>query len=276
MDREKISLTGVQETLLLTLYSKAMDSRSSTPVLGDREADAAMRRIDYDFSKIRVSHRDQIWFAARTKSFDRAVERYLDAHPDCTVLHLGCGLDGRAHRVGPPPTVRWYDIDVPDVIALRHRLDTQCDGQRTIASSVTAPDLLDRIPGDTPVLVVAEGLTPYLSATEGVAMLQRIVDHFPRGELLFDASNRMGAWLMQRYGPVRVTGARLEWSIDDPHELERAVPGLLFAGEWWHPSPTEMRQHYPWRSRPLLWILLHTPLRRLGRGLRYHFDGRSG
>jgi hypothetical protein len=33
------------------------------------------------------------------------------AHPQATVLHLGCGLDSRVFRVDPPPSVRWYDVD---------------------------------------------------------------------------------------------------------------------------------------------------------------------
>lgn len=37
---------------------------------------------------------------------------------------------------------------------------------------MTAPDLLDDIPGDRPVLAVAEGLTMYLSEVDGIALLQ--------------------------------------------------------------------------------------------------------
>jgi O-methyltransferase involved in polyketide biosynthesis len=38
------------------------------------------------------------------------------------VLHLACGLDTRIFRINPPETVRWVDVDYPDIIALRRAL----------------------------------------------------------------------------------------------------------------------------------------------------------
>lgn len=276
MDREKISLTGTQETMLATLYGKAMESRRPNSILHDHQAAEAVRRIDYDFGKLRMRRGDQKSSAVRARTYDRWAERYIDSHPECTVLHLGCGLDTRIHRVDPPSTVHWYDIDLPDVIDLRRRLYPQRPDQHTIATSATDPRLLESIPGDTPVLVVAEGLTPYLRPADGIAMLRRIVRHFPQGELVFDAYNRLGTWILRRYGPVKASGASVEWSVGDPRELEAAVPGLVFDSEWWFESVPEIEKYYPWLSRQLIQGMLHiTPIRRLGRGLRYHFDRTS-
>ena len=75
-----------------------------------------------------------------------------------TVLHLGCGLDSRVFRIDPPATVRWYDVDLPDVIDLRRRLYPERHDYELIATSVTDLRWLDGIPADRPVLVVAEGL----------------------------------------------------------------------------------------------------------------------
>jgi O-methyltransferase involved in polyketide biosynthesis len=180
VDPEKVTLTGTQQTALVTLYGKALDSRRADSILDDRLADEAVQHIDFDFTTLRIRRRDQKSSAVRSKAYDRLVTRFLDGHPACVVLHLGCGLDSRAYRVQPPPTVDWYDIDLPDVIALRRRLFPQRAGLHTLGASVTDPNLLDKISGDLPVLVVAEGLTPYLRRADGVAMLRRVVDHFPR------------------------------------------------------------------------------------------------
>jgi O-methyltransferase involved in polyketide biosynthesis len=51
MNREKITFTGAQETMLATLYARARDSRSPRSILGDREAARVVDRIDYDFRK---------------------------------------------------------------------------------------------------------------------------------------------------------------------------------------------------------------------------------
>jgi O-methyltransferase involved in polyketide biosynthesis len=272
VDLEKVTLAGAQQTALVTLYGKALDNRQPDSILADREADKALQHIDYDFTRLRMHRRDQKSAAVRAKGYDKWVKRFLDAHPDCVVLHLGCGLDARVYRLNPPPTVGWYDIDLPDVIELRRRLFPQRAGLHTIAASVADPGLLDGIPGDKPVLVVAEGLTPYLRAADGVAMLRRITEHFASGELVFDGYSRAGVWLTQRYGPVKAAGAQLDWSIDDPHELEKAVPGLVLDSEWWFADTADIKQHYPWLYWQFMRVLFRiTPLRRLGRGLRYHF-----
>lgn len=275
MAREKVSLTGSQETLLITLSGRAMDNRSPRSILHDEESDEALRSIDYDTARLtRIGRAGARQIAARAKEFDRWVARFLDARPECVVLHLGCGLDTRGHRLDPPPTVRWYDVDLPDVIELRRRLYPTSEGQHDIAASATDPHLLDEIPGDRPVLLVAEGLTPYLGTADGIAMLRRVVDHFPGGEMLFDGYNRLGvAWLRLalRIGPYKASGAHVEWAIDDPRDLERAVPGLVFDSEWPIPGETELRRHYGSVSRAVTHAFGRTPLRRMGRGLRYHF-----
>jgi len=35
------------------------------------------------------------------------------------MLHLGCGIDSRVYRFDPPVSVRWFDVDYPEVFELR-------------------------------------------------------------------------------------------------------------------------------------------------------------
>jgi len=271
-DRTKVALSGTQQTALVTLYGKALDSRRPDSILADREADRAVQRIDYDFGALRMQRRDQTSAAVRARAYDVRVARFLDDHLQCVVLHLGCGLDTRVYRVNPPPTVSWYDIDLPDVIALRRRLFPPRADLHTLGASVTDPSLLNAIPRDKPILVVAEGLTPYLRRADGVAMLRRIVEHFPGGEMLFDGYSRLGVWLLQHYPPVKASGAQLDWSIGNPRQLEEDVPGLIFDCEWWFAGTEGIKRHYSslyWQWMQALFRV--TPIRRLGRGLRYHF-----
>ncbi|KAK4098706.1 hypothetical protein N658DRAFT_398013, partial [Parathielavia hyrcaniae] len=39
-----------------------------------------------------------------------------------TVVHLACGLNARCFRVEHGPDVRWFDVDLDDVVALRKTL----------------------------------------------------------------------------------------------------------------------------------------------------------
>ena len=92
---EKVNLTGARETLLLTLYGKALESRLPHSLLEDRFADEAVRKIDYDFSRLKVDCNLGIGLAMRAKTLDVHVQDFFARNPDAIVLHLGCGLGRR-------------------------------------------------------------------------------------------------------------------------------------------------------------------------------------
>jgi O-methyltransferase involved in polyketide biosynthesis len=229
MDTPKIRLAKEKETYLATLYGKALDTAVERPILNDRFAAEAVARIDYDFKELKLPQGGEISLPLRARHFDQWTRAFLAAHPDATVLHLGCGLDTRVYRIDPGPQVRWYDIDFPDVIALRAQLYPPREGYRPIGSSVTDLAWLDTVPGDTPVLVVAEGLMMYLREQDGVALLRRIVAQFPGGRIAFDGYSRTMVSLVSRLATVRGAQVELLWGVADPHDLERQVPRLRLA-----------------------------------------------
>lgn len=142
------------------------------------------------------------------------------------MLHLGCGLDSRVFRVDPGPGVQWYDVDYPDVAALRSELLPQRANTHVVSASVTAPGWLDRIPVDRPVLAIGEGLTMYLTESEGLGLFRRIVDRFSSGELQFDVFNRFGIRSQWTNAVVRRSGATLHWGVDGPDDILDNIDGL--------------------------------------------------
>ncbi|MFR9731479.1 class I SAM-dependent methyltransferase [Saccharopolyspora sp. MS10] len=232
MALEKADFTGTRATMLATLHGRALHSRTANPVLRDPYAEEAVRRIDHDFGSTGLRRNDPLAIAVRGRVFDDLTAARLAADPEVTVLHLGCGLDSRVQRLDPPPSVEWYDVDFPEVIELRNRIYPERAHHHTIGSSVTAPDLLRAFPADRPALVVAEGLTMYLRPAEGVALLRRITERFPRGHLIFDVQSPLATrWAHLFNGAVRAAGARLTWGVRGGRELERAVPGLVLDQE---------------------------------------------
>ncbi|MDP4502974.1 class I SAM-dependent methyltransferase [Nonomuraea turcica] len=224
---EKVHLTEEKATLLATLYGRALDARSPSPILGDELAADVIGRIDHDFRKTGITARTAPAVALRARFMDRWAAEFLAARPGATVLHLGCGLDTRFHRLTPAPTVRWYDVDYPEVVELRRRLFPEPPpGYTMIGSSVTELTWLDQVPADRPVLVVAEGLFYYLDPGEGRALLRAIVERFPSGQFVFDALNRLGLRLQKLNRPVQKAGATLHWSIEGPADLAAIHPKL--------------------------------------------------
>jgi O-methyltransferase involved in polyketide biosynthesis len=227
MDREKITLTGAQETMLATLYGRALDSRSYDSVLNDTAAADAVQRIDYDFRKTRIKGTSAVAVAIRAKVFDTWTSEFLAEHPSATVLHLACGLDTRVHRLTPSASVRWFDVDLPEVMELRSRLLPKPSADyREIKASVTDPEWLSGVPDDRPTVALFEGPSMYLTEAQGQSLIQRITSRFPSGQLLFDVYGTLGIKLQKMVPAVRNAGATLHWGVDDPHEIETLHPSL--------------------------------------------------
>jgi O-methyltransferase involved in polyketide biosynthesis len=271
MAGERVDLTGARETLLMTLYGKALESRLPNSLLQDRFADEAVRRIDYDFSRLKVDGNLGLGFAIRAKTLDLCVADFLARYPDAIVLNLGCGLDTRIFRLDPLPGVDWFDVDYSEVIELRRSLYPPRDCYHLVASSVIEPDWLAVVPRNRPAMVLAEGLSPYLPADEGPRLFARLVSHLAGGELMFDAYSRFGLKLMRLNPAIKATGSEVHWAIEDPRELERAAPKLRFVGEIPSYKP-QQGARLSWSARLFvgLWRLIPA-MRKVGRLLRYRF-----
>ena len=90
--------------------------------------------------------------------------------------------------------------------------------------------------------MLGEGLTMYLTESDGVALLRRVVDHAPSGELQFDAFNRLAIRTQWANAVVRRSGATLHWAINGPDDILDAVPGTrLLQCERWFESDTYTR-----------------------------------
>ena len=274
MSTEKIRLPKERETYLSTLYGKALDAAAEHPILGDRFAAEAVAHIDYDFAALRLPRGGEITLPMRALHFDGWTREFLVANPESTVLHLGCGLDARVFRVDPGPDVRWFDVDMPDVISLRERLFPERAGYRRIGTSVTDLAWLDAIPGDRPVLVVAEGLTAYLKEQEGIALFRRIAEQFPWGQIAFDAYTARMLRLVSRLATRLGAKVTLRWGVDDPQELEMAVPKLHLVDAVPFLAIPELveRLSTTRRARLMYGVMARLPFyRRLIRHLRYEF-----
>jgi len=276
MQTETVALTREKETLLITLWAKAGESLMPDSLLKDRFAAEAAAGIDYDFARLKVDRDLMVGLAMRAHSLDGWTREFLGNNRDAIVLHLGCGLDSRVFRIEPPADVSWYDIDYPEVIALRHKLYPARDDYHLIGSSVSEPGWLDAVPQDRPAMIVAEGLLPYLPEEEVPLLLERLVRHCASGEIVFDAYSPLGLKLIALQPSIKATGAELHWSLDDPAELERQVPGLELVTELtaYDPDGYDPAQiaRMSWPARfAMQFFSLIPPLARIGLLLRYRF-----
>jgi O-methyltransferase involved in polyketide biosynthesis len=237
--KEKIRLTAEQETLLITLYCKTLGAPKG--VFSDEEAWKALQRIDYDFSSLKVAPGTRLTVFMRAKRLDGCVREFLARAPGGVVLHLGCGLDTRFFRVDNGKA-RWYDLDLPEAIALRRKFFPEASRYHMIASSVIDYGWMDAIPRDSPVLIVAEGLLMYLPEDRVKELILRLHKTFPGSEMAFDAFSTLTARNVQRAASLKKTGAVIRWGIDDPKSIEGWAPGIRLKEEWVFTQSEDIRK----------------------------------
>ena len=226
------AFTPIEESLFLTLCGRALDNRSPHPILADTMAGELVRTLGYDCDSFHLSASPVINIAHRAKKLDEVARKFVARHPDAVGLDLGAGLDTRAFRIDPPPTVDWYDVDYPEVIAARERLLPERAHAHGIAADLTDPDWLDAVPGDRPAVIVADGLLAFLTPDDMIALLRRLVGHFPSGEVAFNGYSRFAIWAARHYhGTQSVAGLIRSPGFDDPREPERWDPRLHLVKE---------------------------------------------
>ena len=215
----------MQESLLVTLYARALDSRKKSPILKDSKAAEMVQSIDWDFRRFNQKRRI-VGASLRAAIFDEWVRDFLRLHPSGTVVEIGSGLNTRFERLDNGG-VHWFDLDLPDVIELRRKFFADSGRRVTLAASVLDSDWLDavrRSPG--PYCFVAEGVFLYLTEQEVKAALAQIARNFPRASIAFDTGNRK-AMDHQNQDAARLKfAARMSWACEDPKEIERWNIGL--------------------------------------------------
>ncbi|KAI1777229.1 putative polyketide synthase protein [Hypoxylon cercidicola] len=224
----RITLTGTQETLMAPLIARAKDAELPQPVLNDVYAVQTLSRIDHDIEKFQIDDSKTTMHTLGSLCLDKWTTEYLASNPHSTVLHLACGLDSRWQRLQPDlTTIRWIDVDLPDVVELRSRLIPDPEGDyHLLAADATEEAWLKQIPADRPTVIICQGLLMYLEEDVGKRLIQRLVDHFKSGQLIIDCVGTMVLSLQDKIEVIKATGSSFKWGIDEPKTLESLHPQL--------------------------------------------------
>ena len=214
-----IALGAVQETMLITLYGRAMAARDGGAVLNDPRAVDIVQSLDYDF---RLFARQPPHGAVlRTRMLDDMVRAFLASSPRATVVEIGAGLNARFERLDNG-TLRWLDVDLPDAMRLRRQFFSETARRTMVASSVTESAWTEAATAlGGPHCLIAEGVFGYLPEEEVKEALGRIADALPGSILAFDISGRRRP--TERRGRRVWPGlrARSGWTCEDPREVEQ-------------------------------------------------------
>ncbi|QIS13630.1 class I SAM-dependent methyltransferase [Nocardia arthritidis] len=242
-------LGEVQETLLIPLYGRAVETGKSRPILRDPKAVEMVRAIDYDFGRF-DGGRSLFGTVLRTSIIDAWVLDFLERHPDGTVVEIGAGLNTRFERVDNG-RLHWVDLDLPDAMALRSEFFAESDRRRMLAASVLDDSWIEPVktlPG--PYFFISEGVLVYLEEAQVRRALTLIAENFRGADLAMDTTGRWMIDHQDNHDALGKVSARMRWACDDPAEVEGWAPGwrLLASGDLSR-LPARMRDRMPLPQR---------------------------
>lgn len=216
---EKLStehLGDVQQTLLVPLYGRALESRRKNGLIKDPKAEHIVSQLDFDFSQLEDMRGVLKATTLRTRIYDALLHEIIERHPQATLIELGCGLNSRYERIHAPQ-VQWYDLDLPDVYDLWASFFEETPRRKFLPYSAYDPSWLDCIPEDTPqpLIFVAEASLLFFPKHMNLALLERLRERFPGAYYLFDTSGNLNAHNSHKGDPIQLFQASIQWEMPD-------------------------------------------------------------
>ncbi|WP_432784508.1 hypothetical protein AAEX37_01473 [Oligella sp. MSHR50489EDL] len=237
MTKVLVSLQNeVANTLMLTLYARAIESQHAHPILYDEYAIQMVEQIDYDFSIFENISTTSAGVAIRSKHFDHICRQFIEAHAQPIVVVLGCGLDTRKQRLEPiSDQAVFIQLDLEEVIALRERLLPMAASEQYIAANILDTHWMDQLRAQYPqgdFLFIIEGVLMYLTKEENQQFFYELAERFIGAELHFDLFNR---WMSQNtalHEGVNRTQASFKFGLNNSKLIENWHPHLKQETSW--------------------------------------------
>ncbi len=222
-----IEKNTVQETLVIPLYGRKVCSERFPNLFKDPEAERICGMLDYDFAEKGAKMESGVGlFGAlevAQRQYDLAweVKEYLKRYPDAAVVNLGCGLDD-TFRKCDNGFCKGYNIDMPDVIAIRNEILPEADREWNIGCDLKDDSWMDRIDASQGTIFYAAGVFYYFKKEEIKELLSEIARRFPEGVIVFDSCNSYGAKLMTKtwLKEAGISDVNALFSLEDISELK--------------------------------------------------------
>jgi O-methyltransferase involved in polyketide biosynthesis len=135
---------------------------------------------------------------------------------------IGCGLDTTFDRVDNG-SLRWYDLDLPDVIDLRKRFMQEQARRKFIAASVFDDEWLRTLTIEDNVMFLAAGVFYYFEEQQMRDFFIKLANLFPESEAMFDVASPLGVRVANKV-VIRAggmdEGSILRWGIKEVKEIQ--------------------------------------------------------
>ena len=222
-DKVKINLGDVQKTLFLPLWGRAEETKKQKPMLVDETAIRILEQVNFDFSQIthNIDDISQIAWIKRSLYCDLVIKEFLEKYPEGTIVNIGCWLDTTFERTDNGK-LKWYDLDLPDVIELRSKFVKESERRKFIIASFLEKGWLEDIEVSGNVLFISAGVFYYFDEQTIKEFIIRLIDAYPNSEILFDVSSPLGVKIANKK-VVESSGldekSHLVWGLEKKEDI---------------------------------------------------------
>jgi O-methyltransferase involved in polyketide biosynthesis len=186
----------------------------------------------------------QINSAVRAHNFDTELRKLIAQYPEATIINIGAGLDTTFQRVDNGH-IFWYDLDLPDTIALRRQLIPEGERNRFIAKSVFDRSWFSDVEvRGSRVIFMAAGVLAYFTSHDIRKLFLDLSGEFPNSDIVFETYSRAMLWLSSLRGK-RQDGKDNDESIT--HAICWTLNSSKIFTEW--SDRISIVEEYPFYSR---------------------------
>ncbi|MDA9523410.1 hypothetical protein XI06_24820 [Bradyrhizobium sp. CCBAU 11434] len=194
----EVVIQDVSDTALWVAVYRANETKRADALFHDPLADRLVgERGRYIESKMSRSHYVSWSTVLKTHIIDNYCHELIDRGVD-TVVNLGAGLDTRPYRLDLPSSLRWIEVDYPQIIRLKEQKlgseKPKCHLERMemdLTNVQSRRNFFRRVNGEAKkIAVLTEGVICYLTEAQVASLAKDL-----RGE------NNFRFWIADYFSP---------------------------------------------------------------------------
>ncbi len=226
----------IQETMLGPLWARAKYSKQYPEFLDDPMAREIITKLNYDFSEIQnyLGEWRGLGLLARAKNFDIAFKRFLEDNPESTLVNIGAGLDTTFSRVDNG-RIQCFNLELPEAAKFRKSLIPDTERNKTIAKSAF-DEWYNEIEYEASkgIFFIAGGFVYYFFEESVKNLFISMAQHFPGGELIFDATSNLANRVVNRRAKkAGEKDLRFHFGVGNPEKIFPNWSPKIKIKEWY-------------------------------------------
>ena len=208
---------GIQDTLYLPLVARIYVSKRFPDYFYDEKALELEQYFPYENIVEKSSEYFLMAGACRFHELDKIIKNFINNKEKANIINLGCGLETSYYRIRPDKDIRFYELDLPEVINARKKVLGKNTNEILIGQDMFDLSWTDKIDRTIPTLITAIGVFQYFDEKKIVDFIKDLSNKFDNMQLIFDAMNHKALKYANKY--VEKTGninAIMNFGVDDP------------------------------------------------------------